>query len=190
MSQPIFTIVAGANGCGKSTLTSFARDKFQQTPVLDPDAIARSLQSTLDSDNSDLEAGRCVLRLAEDLIVNKQTFTVETTLSGNTYLHMAVRAKQAGFLLIAIFIGTSSVEINMERIRMRVEKGGHDIPESDQRRRYPRTLANMKRLLPQADRAIVLDNSKAEGHTLVAYGSVGTMHWIEPVPAWAASLRG
>lgn len=153
MNRPFFTIIAGSNGCGKSTLTTNARDKFQQTPILDPDAIGRSLQSTLDSDVSNIEAGRRVLRLAEDFIQRRQSFTVETTLSGSTYLRMAAAAKAAGFTLMVVFVGTESVEINIERIKGRVKKGGHDIPEDDQRRRFPRTLANMKRLLPQVDLA-------------------------------------
>lgn len=72
---------------------------------------------------------------------------------------MAARAKAKGFLIAVIFVGTDSVEINMERVRVRVAKGGHDVPEEDQRRRYPRTLANMKKLLPLADFVVILDNS-------------------------------
>lgn len=189
MNRPVFTIIAGSNGCGKSTLTSTARDKFQQTPILDPDAIARSLQATLDTGISDIEAGKRVLRLAEELITKGDSFTVETTLSGGTYLKMAVRAKAAGFNIMLVFVGTASVEINLERVKARVEKGGHDVPEEDQRRRYPRTLANMKQLLPEADLAVILDNSTSQGHTLVAFGHAGYMHWVEPVPEWASSLR-
>jgi Zeta toxin len=96
VSHPVLTIIAGSNGCGKSTLTSSAREKFQQTPVLDPDAIAKSIQEALDLNKYDIEAGKQVLRRAEELIAEKQSFTVETTLSGSTYLRMATRAKDAG----------------------------------------------------------------------------------------------
>ena len=183
------TIIAGSNGCGKSTLTSSARDKFQQVPLLDPDAIAKSLQETIAAGNSNIEAGKRVLRRAEELIASRQSFTVETTLSGSTYLKMTARAKEAGFDIMVVFVGTASVEINIERVKARVEAGGHDVPEEDQRRRYPRTLANMNRLLPEADLAIVLDNSAVTGYVLVAFGHKGYMHWCEPVPEWAASLR-
>jgi predicted ABC-type ATPase len=189
LSGPVLTIIAGSNGCGKSTLTSSARDKFQQTPVLDPDAMAKSIQETLDSDNSDIAAGKRVLRLAEELLANCQSFTVETTLSGSTYLKMAARAKAAGYNIMVVFVGTASVEINIERVKARVEAGGHDVPEEDQRRRYPRTLANMRKLLPEADLAVVLDNSGPNGYVLVAFGHSRYMHWNEPVPEWAASLR-
>ena len=102
---------------------------------------------------------------------------------------MAGRAKAAGFLIAVIFVGTNSVEINIERVKARVEKGGHDVPEEDQRRRYPRTLANMKKLLPLADLIVILDNSTQQGYSLVAAGHRGFMPWNEPVPAWAAGLR-
>jgi len=177
--RPVLTIIAGSNGCGKSRLTSTARDKFQQTPILDPDAIAKSLQATLGSGNSNIEAGKRVLRLAEELMAKGQTFTVETTLS----------AKECGFNLMVVFVGTESVEINLERVKARVKKGGHDVPEEDQRRRFPRTLANMQRLLPLADLAVIFDNSTHQGHTLVAFGHAGYMHWVEPAPEWTKPLR-
>jgi predicted ABC-type ATPase len=188
LSRPTLTIIAGSNGCGKSTLTASARDKFQQTPTLDPDAVAKSLQQTIDSTISAIEAGREVLRLAEMLIAQKQSFAVETTLSGETYLKMAARAQEAGFNVMVVFVGTNSVEINIERVKARVIKGGHDVPEKDQRRRYPRTLANMKRLLPEADLAVIVDNS-GEGHVMVGFGHQGNMHWNESLPEWVTFIR-
>ena len=190
MSAPVLTILAGSNGCGKSTLTSSAREEFQQAPVLDPDAIAKSIRDTLPEGGSDIDAGKRVLLAAQELISKKQSFTVETTLSGSTYLRMAARAQVAGFAVAVIFVGTSAVEINIERVKTRVLKGGHDVPEEDQRRRFPRTLDNMKKLLPLADFAVLLDNSSEQGYALVAFGRKAYMHWSEPVPEWAAALRG
>lgn len=189
MSRPVLTIVAGSNGCGKSTLTAYARNKLQAVPILDPDAIAKSLQETVGGETSNIEAGKQVLRRADELISGGQSFTVETTLSGGTYLKMAERASSLGFNIMVVFVGTTSLEINLERVKTRVKKGGHDVPEEDQRRRYPRTLSNMKRLLPKADLAIVLDNSTESGHQLVGFGHSGFMSWIEPIPEWVASIR-
>jgi len=82
---PTFTVVAGANGCGKTTLTRWAREEFQESSVLDPDAVARSRQATGANSGSAIDAGREVLLMAERLLAAGQSFTVETTLSGNTY---------------------------------------------------------------------------------------------------------
>jgi predicted ABC-type ATPase len=189
LSRPVLTIVAGSNGSGKSTLTSSSRAKFLGVPVLDPDAVSKSLQEMLDGHHSEIEAGKKVLRLAEEYIATKQSFTAETTLSGRTYLTMAMRAKNLGFNIVVFFVGTSSIEINLERVRDRVKKGGHDVPEEDQRRRYPRTLKNVKKLLPMADLAVFFDNSTEKGHVLVGAGHADFMHWVEPVPEWAETLR-
>jgi predicted ABC-type ATPase len=189
LTRPVFTIVAGSNGCGKSSLTAGSRTNFQENPVLDPDAIAKAIDSAREGAHSDIEAGRRVLARAEEMIDSRQSFTVETTLSGATYLKMAARAKAAGFNVVVFFVGTASIEINIARVKARVLKGGHDVPEDDQRRRYPRTLANMKKLLPIADLAVLYDNSTSQGHTLVGAGHATFMHWVEPVPEWAAFLR-
>jgi predicted ABC-type ATPase len=126
--MPTFTVVAGANGSGKTTLTKWAREEFQESSVLDPDAIARSLQATGTNSGSAIDAGREVLSMAERLLDGRQSFTVETTLSGNTYLRMMKRAKDLGYLVVFMYVGTTGVEINMQRVRFRVTRGGHDVP--------------------------------------------------------------
>ena len=112
--MPTFTVVAGANGSGKTTLTRWGREEFQESSVLDPDALSRSLQATSTNAGSSIDAGREVLSLAEGLLAARQSFTVETTLSGNTYLRMMDRAKKLGYVVVLIYIGTAKVEINMK----------------------------------------------------------------------------
>jgi|SRR5579871_2787976 len=187
--MPTFTVVAGANGCGKTTLTRWAREEFQENPVLDPDAIARSLQSTGANTGSAIDAGREVLLMAERLLASGQSFTVETTLSGHTYLRMMTRAKVQGYLVVLIYIGTTDVSINLQRVRSRVAKGGHDVPDEDQRRRYPRSLANAAEALAIADEAVILDNSTSDGFVKVAVKRINGIELFESVPAWASFLR-
>ncbi len=190
MNPPVLTIIAGSNGCGKTSLSMSARNDLQQSPILDPDAIARSItDSQAPQRASNIDAGKQVLRLADELMEARQSFTVETTLSGSTYIRMATQAKRKGYLIAALFVGTSSVEINIERVKARVRKGGHDIPEEDQRRRYPRTLANMEKLLPLSDLVVMLDNSTSQGYVLVGAGHRERILWNDPVPDWAEALR-
>jgi predicted ABC-type ATPase len=68
LNLPTFTVVAGANGCGKSTLTRWAKAFFQQSPLLDPDAIAVELQAESNIKLSDIEAGKEVIRSAESFL--------------------------------------------------------------------------------------------------------------------------
>ncbi|MEO6804126.1 MAG: zeta toxin family protein [Granulicella sp.] len=186
--MPTLTVVAGANGCGKTTLTRWGRDEFQESSVLDPDTVARSLRSTGADSGSAIDAGREVLLMAERLLKAGQSFAVETTLSGNTYLRMMVKAKMLGYLVVLVYIGTENVSINMQRVRFRVANGGHNVPEEDQRRRYPRSIANAAKALTIADEAIILDNSGAR-YVKVAVKRITGIEVFEPVPEWAAWLR-
>ena len=127
--------------------------------------------------------------MAERLLAADQSFTVETTLSGNTYIRMMTRAKALEYLVVLMYVGTTYVSINMQRVKFRVAKGGHDVPEEDQRRRYPRSLANAAKALAIADEAVILDNSTAAGYVKVAVKRSTGIEVFEPVPEWAAFLK-
>jgi len=116
---PILTVVAGANGAGKSTLTRSGREVFQENPVLDPDAVALAA-ATRRAGSSPIDAGRLVLRMCEEFLEKRETFLVETTLSGQSYLKVMKRAAGLGYAVRLIYVGTKSVEINIQRIRERV----------------------------------------------------------------------
>jgi predicted ABC-type ATPase len=189
LALPTFTVVAGANGAGKSTLTRLGREGFQDSAILDPDAIARSMQEVGDLSGSAIDAGRMVLQLAESFLSSRQSFLVETTLSGKTYLRMMRRAKQAGYSVVLLYVGTNDVKINMERVRHRVANGGHDVPEVDQLRRYPRSFANLKHAFELADDVVLYDNSTDAGHVEVVVKGKRGIHFSEPLPVWATLVR-
>ncbi|HEY4010509.1 MAG TPA: zeta toxin family protein [Acidobacteriaceae bacterium] len=187
--MPTLTIVAGANGAGKSTLTRSVPEAFQDHPVLDPDAVLKAANVAGIGASSPIDAGRAILRMCEQLLGRQETFLVETTLSGSTYLRMMERAHSLGYKVRLIYVGTELVEINVQRIRDRVLKGGHDVPEHDQRRRYPRSLANLKSALQLADEAALFDNSSSEGHRVIAIKDHQGISWFAPKPRWAEGLN-
>jgi predicted ABC-type ATPase len=191
VSSPILTVIAGANGCGKSTLTKWARAFFQQAPTLDPDAVAVELQAQSSGELSPIEAGKQVLMTAETYLRKGVSFSVETTLSGSTYLRMLVEARRLGYRTCLFYIGTDDLVINISRVKARVLKGGHDVPIEDQTRRYGRSFRNLPRALALSDEGVLLDNSSDAGHRVVALKLEGRqMLLFEPLPEWAAFLRG
>jgi predicted ABC-type ATPase len=184
---PRLTIIAGANGCGKSTFTS--RSSFvYDLPLLDPDAIGKALQPTI-SGASTVAAARHVLFAAHTHIHKSESFAVETTLSGQGYLRMMIDARARGFEIVLVYIATENVELNLARIRDRVLAGGHDVPETDVRRRYLRSFQNLASATARADHTILFDNSSEEGYRLVAVLGPSGNQWFEPVPAWAAPMK-
>jgi len=184
---PRITIIAGANGCGKSTFT--ARSSFvYRIPLLDPDAISKALQPTVPG-TSAVAAARKVLNSARQHIEKGEGFAVETTLSGQGYLQMMLEARTRGFEIVLVYIGTERVEINLGRIRDRVVAGGHNVPEVDVRRRYLRSFQNLAVASGRADHTILFDNSSEEGYRLIAVLGPPENQWFEPIPAWAAVMK-
>ena len=187
MTLPRLTIIAGANGSGKSTLTS--RSTFiYKTPLLDPDAISKALQPSIPGASA-VAAARQVLIAAGKHIERGESFAVETTLAGKHYLQMMLDARIRGFEVVLVYIGTENVEINLARIKNRVLAGGHDVPESDVRRRYQRSFKSLLIAKERADYTILFDNSSEEGYRPVAVLGQTENHWFEPVPEWATGIR-
>jgi predicted ABC-type ATPase len=186
VTPPRFTLIAGANGCGKTTLASDP-SLFRDIPVLNPDAIGKTLQSSLQS-TFPIAAARTVLNAAKDHIRRKESFAVETTLSGRGYLQMMRQARRSGFEIVLVYIGTEDVEINLARIKNRVLAGGHDVPEEDVRRRFGRSFANLPAAIKRADHSILFDNSTEDGYRLFAVIGATDHLWLRPPPHWAKDV--
>jgi predicted ABC-type ATPase len=188
LTGPTLTFVAGANGSGKTTLTRWNSELFREIPVLDPDTIGKTLQSAATA-AFPIAGGRQVLTSAREHLRQAESFAVETTLAGKNYLRMMLEARQDGFEIVLVYIGTENVEINLARIRDRVLAGGHDVPQEDVRRRYKRSFANLPIAIKRADHTILFDNSTEEGYRLVAILSPTESQWLNAPPNWASALK-
>ena len=126
MKSPRLWVIAGPNGAGKSTLVGARLKRY--LPVVNPDDIARDLP---EDHQRAARAGRMALREREALLAARQTFAIETTLSGAGGLRFIARCKAAGSRVMFIFIGLDSPGLSRMRVLDRVEKGGHDVPVVD-----------------------------------------------------------
>ena len=89
-------------------------------------------------------------------------FSFETTLSGTTYLNLLRRLRAQGYVVHIFFVWVSEAALSLSRIRSRVLKGGHDVPEPIVRRRYERSIKNFLRIYRhEADSWIMYNNSAA-----------------------------
>ena len=91
---------------------------------------------------------------------------METTLGGHTIAALLEKATLAGIEVRVWYVGLESPELHIARVRARVQKGGHDIPEAKIRERYARSIWNLIRLLPKLVEVFVYDNSEeADPHS-------------------------
>jgi predicted ABC-type ATPase len=138
---------------------------FQQAGVeyFDPDEAARRIRA-INPSITQLEANSAAWhegkRLLERAMAERLNFAFETTLGGNTITALLERALLAGIEVRIWYVGLSSPELHIARVRSRVQKGGHDIPEERIRYRYDRGRLNLIHLLPRLTELRVYDNSE------------------------------
>ena len=83
-------------------------------------------------------------------------------------------AKDAGFVTTILFVFLESPEACILRVQERVEKGGHDVPEEDVRRRFYRSKENFWSLYRgEVDSWFLFYNAGAEFQQ-VAFGRAGS----------------
>lgn len=99
-------------------------------------------------------------RLLERAIAERYLFAFETTLGGETMTALLEKALRLGLEVRIWYVGLNSPELHLARVRSRVAKGGHDIPEEQIRSRYDRGRLNLIRLLPKLTELRVYDNSE------------------------------
>ena len=155
------TVIAGVNGAGKSSIVG---ERLRQSggEYFNPDEVTRkflaaSKSMTQDEANSRAwDEGR---RRLEDAIREKSDFVFETTLGGSTITELLVKALDEGLEVALFYVGLEKVELHIERVRSRVQAGGHDIPEPKIRERYTSSIKNLVKLAPRLTELRVFDNS-------------------------------
>jgi predicted ABC-type ATPase len=70
------------------------------------------------------------------LLKKQLDFGLETTLATRTVLKTVKMAQAAGYTVTLLYFWLNSPELAIERVKARVEAGGHNIPEETIRRRY------------------------------------------------------
>lgn len=156
---PTIYLIAGCNGAGKTTFArEFLLKEVGCVNFLNADYLALGL-SPLSPEAGAIKAGRLLLKESKLLVARKETFALESTLSGLTHLRLLREAKRRGFRIYIHFLWLSSFTIAIARVRERVKKGGHNVPVADIRRRFGRGRQHFVHdYAPLADRWALWDN--------------------------------
>jgi predicted ABC-type ATPase len=140
--KPLCIILAGPNGSGKTTISkSLLWKELEITNYVNADVIAQGLAGFSPNEVA-FSAGELMLERIAALVKQKADFSFETTLANRTLVRSILDWKNQGYQVGLFFVWLRSVELNIERVRERVRRGGHNIPEETIRRRYDRSLSN------------------------------------------------
>ncbi len=133
-------ILGGPNGSGKTT---FAKEylALHGVPFLNADEIAAEMSPGNVADAA-IAAGRALIQRLDHSIIQGISFVLESTLSGLTLRKTIQRCREEDYRVELYFIFLASPRQNIERIKGRVIKGGHHVPDADVIRRYRRSLHN------------------------------------------------
>lgn len=161
--RPILWIIAGPNGSGKSSF-------YNQTDIaewggsvwiINPDLLTQTIveQEALPLMEANLKAVQRIEGWLNASLDVYQTIGVETVLSSSKYRPLVERAHRRGFRVRMLFMVLGSADAQLDRIRTRVEEGGHDVPADKVRSRRIRSFEQLAWFLPKVDQCYIYDNS-------------------------------
>ncbi|MFO1458820.1 MAG: zeta toxin family protein [Verrucomicrobiota bacterium] len=156
---PTIYVIAGCNGAGKTTFArEFLPKEVKCLRFLNADELARGL-SPLKPSAGAVRAARLLLSQVDECLRRRETFALESTLSGKTYIRLFQQARKLGYEIELHYLWLSNPTLAISRVRMRVKQGGHHVPAADIRRRFKRSLDHLTNdYLALADRWAVWDS--------------------------------
>ena len=153
-SRPEIIVFAGPNGSGKSTFTELLRPVDMN--YINADEIKKHLKC------NDEDAAKLAEDQREKYVSEMHQFCFETVMSTDRNLKLLRKAKEKGYFIRCYYILTIDPMINVQRVKSRVESGGHDVPEEKIIARYDRALDLVKEVVEVSDICHIYDNSEEE----------------------------
>ena len=193
----MITAIAGVNGAGKSSVAgAYIRDAGGE--YFNPDEVARELMnenSQLTTTEANSEAWKTGFEQLTRAIKEGKDYIFETTLGGTSIPELLHQAIENGQQVRIYFCGLNSPDLHIQRVKERVTKGGHNIPEDKIRQRWKNSIHNLMGLIPICAETRVIDNSSPErkhGPEPVCLFHIQDDCFIEPptdpMPTWAKPI--
>lgn len=119
------------------------------------------------------------------LIKQETTFSFETVMSHISKVNFLQQTRNAGFKTYLYYISTQDPQINIERVSLRVLKGGHNVDKEKIEARYFRSMELLSQAFLIADKAYIFDSTDLNSNLLLLEKKEDTVaiHQNE-VPEW------
>lgn len=152
-------VAAGTNGAGKSSIVQ-PFIEANGGAYFNPDEYARTLvRGGVALEEANALAWTKGHQGLVDAVEGNQAYAFETTLGGQSIAYQLMRALAFERHVVLLYVGLASVELHLQRIRERVARGGHDIPEPKVRERYDASRTNLLSFIGTNATIRVWDNS-------------------------------
>ena len=194
-NRPVFTIVMGCNGSGKSAWKRANQERLPER-YFDKDSVANGIGGW-DTPDARRRTDEYVDAEIDKSLAEGLNFGIESTYSGRPGRELVARAVNAGYRIEGIYIGTAGPEINIERIRTRVEnQTGHHVDAKRVPDRYRHSLHNLRQTADQFDELTIVDNSPERDRgipdptTELVLEQGRTTYEAANPPTWVATWKG
>ena len=123
--------------------------------------------------------------LREELLLEGKTFAFETVMSHKSKLDFLLRANGLGYKNYLYYISTESPLINIERVKQRVQQGGHTVSEDKIESRYFQSLINLHSAVKSSYRSFIFDNSGDKANLILeVFNGNEITFWHHEIPHW------
>jgi predicted ABC-type ATPase len=164
-------IISGANGAGKTTASyTILPEILDCKEYVNADEIARGL-SPFNPDSVNIQAGKLMLERINTLITENADFAFETTLASKSFVKYIEKAHSKGYITKLVFFWLNSPELAIERVKCRVQEGGHDIPVDVIKRRYNRGLENFFKIYKNSVNSWIFINNSGSPYKIISEGT-------------------
>ena len=158
-NRPVFTVVLGCAGAGKTAWKRENRDRLPNH-YFDCHSFAGGV-GDWDTETAKAMARRYVDEEIAKAIEARLDFGVESTCPEGPGRELVERTKRAGYRVEGVYIGTDSPAINVERVEHRVASyTGHRADVAKLADDHAVSLSDLREILDWFDELEIIDNSE------------------------------
>ena len=122
--------------------------------------------------------------ICEQLLERKMNFSFETVFSHPGKIDFIRQARRRGYRVYVYFVSTASHLINIDRVKHRVAKGGHDVALTKIKERYFRSMELVDEYLILTNRTYLFDNTTSLSLCMQVSDGKDIVFHKPFIPAW------